>query len=61
MLSNGKRLIQVKVNDSVYDYLKRYSEGFGVSISSYCEQSIITRILYEGGNAYETQTQSQST
>lgn len=61
MLANGKRLIQVRVNDFVYDYLKHYFEVFGVSISAQAEMAIITQILHQGGieNA-QTQNETQS-
>ena len=44
-IKESNKLIQVKVNNVVYRYLCKYSELFGVSISSYCNMAIIDRIL----------------
>lgn len=49
MISNKNRLIQVKVSRTVYDYLKKYSDFFNVSISHFCEIAIIDRIIKHGG------------
>lgn len=42
------KLIQVKVSLLSYEYLKKYSEMFGVSISRFCEMAINEKIIKNG-------------
>lgn len=45
MISKDKRMIQVVISNLTYEYLKKYSELFGVSISSYCNSAISEKII----------------
>lgn len=47
--SSVNKLIQVKVTKLVYEYLKKYSDMFGVSISRFCEMAIQEKIIKNGG------------
>lgn len=48
MLGKGNRYIQVKVNSLSYEYLKKYSAMFGVSISQFCSDAVTQRIIDNG-------------
>lgn len=43
------RLVQVKVTNLAYEYMKKYSELFGVSISRFAEMAIQEKIIKNGG------------
>lgn len=45
MISRDNKMIQVKVSKLTYNYLKKYSDLFGISISSYCNDAIVSRII----------------
>ena len=42
------KLIQVKVSKLTYEYLKKYSKLFGISISRFCEMAINDKIIKNG-------------
>lgn len=48
MISSNNKMIQVKVSKLTYQYLKKYSEIFGVSISNYANEAITSRIIASG-------------
>lgn len=48
MISKENRMIQVKVSKLTYQYLKKYCELFGVSISNYANEAITSRIIQSG-------------
>lgn len=48
MISSKNKLIQVKVSKLAYEYLKKYSEMFHVSISHFCEIAINDAIIKRG-------------
>lgn len=45
MISKDNKMIQVKVSKLTYKYLKKYCDLFGTSISSYCNDAIVSRII----------------
>ena len=45
MIGKDKRIVQVVISKLTYEYLKKYSELFGVSISSYCNSAINEKII----------------
>lgn len=45
MISKENKLIQVKVSQNAYSFLKKYSDLVGVSISSFCESAINHSII----------------
>lgn len=45
MISRDNKMIQVKVSKLTYKYLKKYCDLFGTSISSYCNDAIVSRII----------------
>ena len=48
LISSSNKMIQVKVSKLTYQYLKKYSEMFGVSISNYANEAITSRIISSG-------------
>lgn len=48
MISKSNKLIQVKVSLFAYEFLKKYSEMFDVSISRFCEMAINDKICKIG-------------
>lgn len=48
-ISSENKLIQVKISNLAYDYLKKYSSLFDVSISRFAETAINERIVHLGG------------
>lgn len=48
MISDKNKLIQVKVSKLSYEYLKKYSSMFGISISRFCEMAINDKICKIG-------------
>lgn len=47
-ISKNNKLIQVKVSKLAYEYLKKYSVMFNVSISKFCEMAINDSIIKKG-------------
>lgn len=47
-ISKKNKMIQVKVSKSSYEFLKTFSDMFDVSISNFCEDSIVKQILEIG-------------
>lgn len=45
MIGKDKKMIQVVITNTTYEYLKKYADLFGTSISSYCNQAIVSRII----------------
>lgn len=43
------KLVQVKVTKLVYEYMKKYSQLFGTSISRFAEMAINEKIIKQGG------------
>ena len=48
MISKDNKLIQVKVSKLAYEFLKKYSELFNISISKFCEMAINDSIIKKG-------------
>lgn len=48
-ISSENKLIQVKISNLAYEYLKKYSSLFDVSISRFAEIAINERIVHFGG------------
>lgn len=48
MISRKNKLIQVKVSLLAYEFLKKYSNMFNVSISRFCEMAINDKIIKIG-------------
>lgn len=48
MLASENRLIQVKVNAFTYQYLQKYKNVFGISMSRFCELAINDAIIKRG-------------
>lgn len=48
MISENNKLIQVKISKLAYNFIKKYSEMFGVSISRFCEMAINDKICKIG-------------
>ena len=45
MISSKNRIISVKVNKNIHEFLKIYSKKFNVSISKICEHLLSVAIL----------------
>lgn len=45
MIGNDKKIIQVVISKTLYEYLKKYSKISGVSISSYCNVIISDSLI----------------
>lgn len=48
MVSKDNKLIQVKVSKLAYQFMKKYSDMFSVSISRFCEIAINDKIIRIG-------------
>lgn len=59
MISSRNKLVQVKISKVAYEYIKRYCEVFGGTMSQYCAIAIQNQILL-GVKRNETQTKKNT-